>query len=133
MGRNGTELRGQHRNPVEHVFLGLHSRIPHTGYGYIPLESRVLLGRAASLELLESLDSFLLKIHLGESLLNILCGGHSIDFLRAFDNGLELGVCYIEKPCEGFLHDRIGKRIVELNVAPLVTVLTKDVCTEEAS
>ena len=64
MGRYRPELRGQHWDPVKHVLLWAHSGIPHTGNGNIPLESIVLLGLGAVLELHKGLICFFLQIQL---------------------------------------------------------------------
>ena len=133
MGRDGPELRGQHWDPVQHVLLWAHSCVPHTGNSHIPLEGIVLLGLGAGLELGKRFIGLLLEVHLGEDLLHVT--GIAEPFLGAFSAhyGLELPVGDIEEPCKWFLHYRVGKGAVQLDISPLIPIRAKYVSTKEAS
>lgn len=133
MGRDGSELRGQHGDSIQHVLLWAHSSIPHTGNCNVALEGLVPLGLGAVLEFLQGLVSFFLQIHLGEHPLHVT--GIMQALLGAFssDYSLELPVLHIKESCKRLLHNRIGQGAVQLDISPLVSLGTENVSTKEAS
>ena len=133
MGSNRTELRRQHGDPIQEVLLWAYSGISHTSNCNIPLKGIILFGLSASLKLCKSFIGLLLKIHLGENLLHIR--SISQPFFRALssDYSLELSVGDVEEPCKGFLHYRIGKRTIQLDISPLVSFRAKYISPEKTS
>ena len=93
MGRYGAELRGQHGDSVKHVLLWAYSCVPHAGYSHIFLESLILLGLGAGLELRKGFVGLLFKIHSCQFFLHIHCimkiflSTFSTDYLLEFRIG----------------------------------------------
>lgn len=87
MGRDGTELRGQHRNAIQHVLLWAYSLISHAGNGNVTLEGLVFVALGGLLHLQQGSVGFLLEIHLREHSL------HVPRILHTFYSALPCGYC----------------------------------------
>ena len=133
MLRNRSELRRQHRNAVQHVLLGAHSIVPHTGNSHVAFQSRIPVGGPGVFQLSESSVCFLLQIQLLQSLLHFRRISDAVYLLLPLDHSLELRIGHSEKSGEGLLHDGIGKRAVKLDVSPVISLWTEDVLAEETS
>ena len=133
MGRYGPELRGQHGDPIEHVLLWTYPGISHTGNSYIFLQSFILLGLSTGFKFCKSFISLLFKIHSCQFLFHVHCIMEI--FLSTFPTNylLELSIRNAQKACKRFLHNRIGKRTVELNISPLISIGPENVLAKEPS
>lgn len=127
------ELGRQHRNPVQHVVLRRNTVIAHLGNGYIALQRSVLLGGTRILELYERLLCFLLQVDLCQRLFHLHSIGDAVDRGSALSDCLEVLVGHAQEACKRLLHDRVRKRTVELDVAPVHAVLSEDVLSEETA
>lgn len=127
------ELGRQHRYSVQHVVLRRNSVVAHPRNGYIALQRSVLLGGTCILELYERLLGFLLQVDLCQRFFHLHSIGDAVDRGFALCDCLEVLVGHAQEACKRLLHDRVRERTVELDVAPVHTVRSEDVLSEETA
>ena len=130
---DGPVHRRQHRQAREHVLVGGHALAAHALDGEVPLQRGGPPGLGGVAELVKGRGGLLVQVDAGEPLPDVLGGGHAVHLLGAGADRLEVPVGEPQEACEGVGHDRVGERLVELDVGPAVAVGAEDVLAEEAA